>query len=144
MKRFLKREIKLVSTEDLNVRYCRILERAELLDAEEIPVADAREILWIEDETHERLIKAVGHDFYPPDCIEERCPSNYMMSLLKPKPQPEPEPAPLLNFKITITSSIGTEVKKWDVKVSSRSEADLIAQNEITRRKLKKATYRIN
>ena len=67
----LKREIKLISTEDLNIRYCYILKRAEELEAEDIPVADAREILWIEDELHRRLINAVGHDFYPPNYIKE-------------------------------------------------------------------------
>ena len=70
MKRFLKKEIKIIPTGDLNTRYCRILERAEILDANDIPVADAREILWIEDELRDRLIKDVGHDFYPPDRIE--------------------------------------------------------------------------
>lgn len=70
MKRYLKKEIKLISTEDLNSRFCRILERAEMIDdAEDIPVADAREILWIEDELHERIIAAVGHDFYPPEVV---------------------------------------------------------------------------
>ncbi len=64
-----KKEIKLASTEDLNTRYCRILERADMSDVEDIPVSDAREILWIEDVLRQRLIKAIGHDFYPPDKI---------------------------------------------------------------------------
>jgi len=68
----LKKEIKLVSTDDLNIRYCYILDRAEKLEAKDIPVADAREILWIEDELHARVIRAVGHDFYPPDRIESK------------------------------------------------------------------------
>jgi hypothetical protein len=66
MKRLLKKEIKLVPVPVLNMRYCRILERAETMDAKDIPVADVREILWIEDELRSRLIKFVGHDFYPP------------------------------------------------------------------------------
>ena len=63
----LKKEVKLASTDDLNTAYCYILKRAEVLDANDIPIADARRILWIEDELRARLTKAVGHDFYPPD-----------------------------------------------------------------------------
>ena len=66
MNRLLKKEINSISTEDLNTRYCYILGRGETLDADDIPVTDAREILWIEDELHKRLIRLIGHDFYPP------------------------------------------------------------------------------
>ena len=66
MNRLLKKEINFISTEDLNTRYCHILRRGETLDADDIPVTDAREIIWIEDELHKRLIRLIGHDFYPP------------------------------------------------------------------------------
>lgn len=66
MNRLLKKEVKVVPVKVLNMRYCRILDRAEKLDAKDIPVADAKEILWIEDELRERLIDYIGHDFYPP------------------------------------------------------------------------------
>jgi len=64
--RLLKREIGTVNARVLNIRYCEIIQKGELLPANEITVAEAREILWIEDELHRRLIKLVGHDFYPP------------------------------------------------------------------------------
>ncbi|MCK4792801.1 MAG: hypothetical protein KAV87_54230 [Desulfobacteraceae bacterium] len=146
MNRLLKREIKLVPTEDLNIRYCRILERAELLDAEDIPVADAREVLWVEDELRRRTIKAVGHDFYPPDRIEKESPSNYMTTLLrrnKPKPELKP-PNTKIKFKITVKSSIGSVVAEKNVLVDIRGEADLLANKLIRDLGLKKATYKLS
>ena len=140
----LKREIKTVEVPVLNTRYCWLMKKGEEMPASMITLADARELVWIEEELRIRLIKYLGRDPYPPDRIEESIPSHYMKSLLKPKPKPEPEPESLLSFKITITSSIGSEVAGWNVKVGSRSEADLIAQNEIARRKLERATYKIS
>jgi len=93
MKRLLKKEIETVNTGVLNMHYCRILERGETMAAKDIPVADAKQILWIEDELRKRLITFVGHDFYPPDRIEKKHPSNYMVSLLKRnKPKLELKP----------------------------------------------------
>lgn len=66
MKNLTKEEVKATKTEDLNIRFHRILERAETLKAEDIPISDARDILLIEDELRVRAITAVGHDFYPP------------------------------------------------------------------------------
>ncbi len=40
------------------------LKRLELLD--KISVSGAKEMVRIKGELHKRLIKAVGHDFYPP------------------------------------------------------------------------------
>ena len=140
----LKKEIKTVSAGVLNGRYCWIMKKGEEMPAGVITLADARELVWIEEELHIRLIKLLGCDPYPPDRVEEPIPSHYMKSLLKPKPKPEPEPESLLNFKITIISSIGSKIARWNVRVASRSEADGIALNEITRRKLKKATYKIS
>ncbi len=148
MNRLLKKEIKLVPVRVLNMRYCRILERAEAMNAEDIPVADAREILWIEDELHNRLVSYVGHDFYPPDRIEKEHPSNYMVEILKSK-QPktvklESEVDNKIKFKITIKSSIGSIVKEKNVHVDSRSEVDLLANKMIRDLGLKKATYKIS
>lgn len=64
-----KKEIRTVNANVLNMRYCRLLQKGETLPANEITIADAREILWIEDELRRKLIKIVGHDFYPPDKI---------------------------------------------------------------------------
>lgn len=153
-----KKEMRTIITEDLNVRYCRILERADLLDAEEIPIKDAREILYIEDILRERLVKFFGHDFYPPDRIEKQAPSNYMISLLKTrqnKPEKKAEPtAKTVNyekktegkftFKITIISSIGSIVARQNIKADSKSDAAIEAQKMIEKLGQKKATYKIS
>lgn len=60
------KEVGTVNANVLNMRYCRLMLKGETLPAKKITVADAREILWIEDELHGRLIKLIGHDFYPP------------------------------------------------------------------------------
>lgn len=62
-----KKEIGKVNTKVLNGRYCRLLLKGEVLPANKITVADAREVIWIEEELHKRLIKLIGHDFYPPN-----------------------------------------------------------------------------
>jgi len=61
-----KKEIGIVNAGVLNMRYCRLMLKGETLPARKITVADAGEIIWIEDELHQRLIKLIGHDFYPP------------------------------------------------------------------------------
>ena len=65
-----KKEIKTADTSILNTRYCWLVRKGEIFPANEITVADAKEILGIEDELHRRIIKAIGHDFYPPDKIK--------------------------------------------------------------------------
>ncbi len=162
MKRLLKKEVKTVNTKVLNMRYCRILDRAGKLEAKDIPVADAREILWIEDEMLRRTIKVVGHDFYPPDNAKPTigalrgqlnpfkkstpAPSSKLKPshTLKPEVKPEPEPGTKIKFKITVTSSIGSLAAKKNVHVDSRSEADLLATKMIRDLGLKKATYKIS
>ena len=140
-----KKEMRTIETEDLSIRYCFILDRAEKLDADEIPVSDAREILYIEDILRERIIKVLGRDFYPPDRIEKEAPSNYMVSLLKSRQDKSVEKADgKFSFKITITSSIGSIVKMQNVKVDSKSDADKEAQAMIKDLRLKKATYKIS
>lgn len=145
MNRSLKREINLISTEDLNTRYCRILERGEMLDADDIPITDAREVLWIEDELRSRLIKQLGRDPYPLDRIEKKYPSNYMISIMKSnQPKSEVKTEIKIKFKIIVTSSIGSKVAEKTVEVDSRSEADLQANKLIRNLGLKKATYKIS
>ncbi len=141
----LKKDIEIISTEDLNIRYCYILDRATELEAKDIPVADAREVLWIEDVLRNRLIKQLGRDPYPPDRIEKEYPSNYMISLLKSRQnKTEIKVEPKFSFKITITSSIGSIVKTQNVKVDSKSDANIKAQEMIKDLGLKKATYKIS
>lgn len=141
----LKKDMDCMPTEDLNVRFCYILDRAEKLKAEEIPISDAREVLWIEEILHSRLIKQLGHNPYPPDRIEEKAPSNYMISLLKSRQdKPVEKTEGKLSFKIVITSSIGSIIKQVNVKVDSKSDAELEAHKIIKRLKLKKATYKIS
>ncbi len=141
-----KKEMRTIETDDLSIRYCFILDRAEKLDADEIPVSDAREILYIEDILRERIIKVLGRDFYPPDRIEKEAPSNYMVSLLRKKEPKEPTVnlGPKLNFKVKIISSIGATAATFNAKVDSKSGAILEAQNKIKDLGLKKATYKIS
>jgi len=148
MNKLLKKEIKLLSTEELNIRYCRILERGETLDANDIPVTDAREILWIEDILHERLIKAVGHDFYPPDRIEEikpaeKLPSNCIKSLLRPS-KPKTNVGRRIKFNVVVTSSIGHKVAEFGVDVDTKLEADKKARQTIRQLGLQRVTYKIS
>jgi len=130
----------------------------ETMPAGVITIADARELLWIEDELHERLIKAIGHDFYPP----ER-PAKPTLAELRAKLKPLRKSAPLLKskpiskivgfekkkegkfgFKITIKSSVGSVVARENVRVDSKGEADAKAQQTIEKLGLKKATYKIS
>ncbi len=145
MNRLLKREINLMPTEDLNTRYCHILQRGETLDADDIPVIDTREILWIEDELRKRLIKAIGHDFYPPDRIEKQYPSNYMISLLNQnKIKPKVEPGIKIKFRVTVTSSISSKVAQFSVQADSKTEADILVCKEIRKLGLTKVTYKLS
>lgn len=158
------KEIGTVNTKVLNTRFCQLMLKSETLPANEISVAEAREVIRIEDELHQRMIRAVGHDFYPPDRIEKQAPSNYMISLLKSRQEPTPRATEISNpcsaavikkaetemktegqfrFKIIITSSIGSVVAQKNVKMNSRSDADLAAQNLIKLLGLKRATYKI-
>lgn len=142
----LKKELRLLSTEDLNTRYCHILKRGETLEAKDIPATDAKEILWIEDQLRERLIKYVGHDFYPPDRIEKRHPSNYMISLLnqvKPKPKLELALGTKIKFNVVVTSSFGSRAANFSVPADTKLEAGKLARKEIRKLGLQGATYKI-
>ena len=140
-----KKEIGYVPTVELAMRFNRLMLKGELLAAREITVGDARETLYIEDELRKRLVKAIGHDCYPPDRIEKEHPSNYMISLIKKKQEePKEEKQGNFRFKITITSSIGSVVAQQNVKVDSKSDANIKAQGMIKDLGLKKATYKIS
>ena len=69
--RLMKKEIQTVNAGVLNMRYCELLEKGEKLPAHEFSIAEAREILWIEDELRVRLIKLIGWDPYPPERSQE-------------------------------------------------------------------------
>ena len=132
-------------TLELAIKFNRLMLKGELLSAREISVGDARETLYIEDELRRRLIKAIGHDPYPPDRIEKKHPSNYMVSLLKSKqPKPKVPPGIKIKFNIIITSSIGSKIAEKTIHVDSRSEAELQANKIIRELGIKKATYKIS
>lgn len=67
MKKLTKNEVRKASTFQLTVRYNHLISIGETMPVKDITMADAREIIWIEEELHHRLIKAVGHDLYPPN-----------------------------------------------------------------------------
>lgn len=140
-----KKEIREAPTLELSIQFNRLMQKGELLSAHEITVSDAKETLYIEDELRRRLVKSVGHDFYPPDRIEKQAPSNYMLSLLKSRQdKPEEKAGSEFSFNVTITSSIGSVVARQNVKVDSKSEAEVEAQKMIDKLGLKKATYKIS
>jgi len=169
MQRLLKKEIKLVPAKVLNMRYCRILEAAEKTVARDIPVADAREILWIEDELRVRLITHIGHDFYPPDRVEEkpenkpeekkllRCDISHKREQLhataptpsqgKPqKPQPlltKPKLGAKVRFNVVVTTSLGVKAAEFSVDTDTKMEADKLVNKEIRKLGLRGATYKI-
>ena len=161
--RLMKKEIGKVNTWMLNIRYCHLLEKGEKIPAHEFSIGEAREILWIEDELHRRVIMAVGHDFYPPDRVEEKKALKCNLSnerkapYAKPEPssqskpmkespqaaKPKPAPGIKIKFNIVVTSSIGTQAAKFSVEADSKAEADLMALAEIRKLGLKRATHKI-
>ena len=143
-----KAEVKTVGTAVLNMRYCWLMLMGEALPANEITIADAREILWIEDELHRRLIKAVGHDFYPPDRVEkikpaEKLPSNCIKSLLAPS-KPKSNIGRRIKFNVVITSSLGCKVAEFSVDVDTKLEADKKARQTIRQLGLQRVAYKIS
>lgn len=66
MNNLTKKEIRTVNATVLNMRYCRLMLIGETMPADVITHADMKETIRIEDELRKRLIKLVGHDFYPP------------------------------------------------------------------------------
>lgn len=109
-----------------------------------ITYGDMKEILWIEGELRIRLIKLLGRDVYPPDRVEKKYPSNYMISLLKPNQhKPKTKPGIKINFKVAVISSIGSKAAEFKVQADSKAEAGLLANEKIRELGLKRATYKI-
>ena len=144
MDRLLKKEIKekvvpakVMSSRlwRLTIQYCRILDRAEKLDAKDIPIADAKAILRIEDELRKRLIKAIGHDFYPPAPIEAK---------EIPKTKLELSVGRKIKFPVTVTSSLGTKVASFSVEASTKIEADMQAPQMIRSMGLKRVSHKLS
>ncbi len=135
----LKKEVKKFSTDELNYRFCHLVKKGETLPVSEITMADAKEILWIEDELRERVIRGVGHDFYPPDRVEEK-PS--IKTILSNK-QSSPPLGLKIPFKVVVFNSIGTKTKGFSVNADSKNEADILARKEIRKLNIQRATYKI-
>ena len=66
-----KKQIHGAGTLQLAYRFNDLMHMGETMPAGDITMADARETVWIEDELRVRLIKLIGHDFYPPDHISQ-------------------------------------------------------------------------
>lgn len=146
-----KKEVGIVPALALHRRYDYLMTLAETAPVHIITLADAKEMVWIEDEMHKRLIKLIGHDFYPPEQSAKPTMAELTSSIKKefikaiPKPiESKVKTEGKFSFNITITSSIGSVVKKENVKVDSKSEAHIKAQNMIKELGLKKATYKIS
>lgn len=142
----LRREIQdpATNTKFLNYRYCNLIEKGQRLPAHEFSIDDAREILLIEDELHARLIKCIGHDFYPPDRIEEKeNPGNSIKAILgqvKPKSESEIK----IKFHVKVLSSIGTKAAEFNVEANSKDQADLLARKQIRKLGLIGASHKIS
>jgi len=115
-----KKEIAFVSAKELNYRYCHLLHKAETMPAGVITLTDAREVLMIEEELHKRLIKLIGHDFYPPERpakptiakLRSTTKKRFIKAIPKPLLKKEELKVDIenkLRFKITIISRIRTQ-----------------------------------
>jgi len=132
---------------------------------------DKEEIVILEKVLRRGLVKMLGRDFYPPESKKpkpkkpkpEFKPKKAAIKLTKEfkekfgastgdiaattrsvKSGSKVESGPKFNFKITITSSIGSKVAEKTVKVGSKGEAEAEAQEVIKQLGLKKATYKIS
>lgn len=133
-----KKEIQTVNTAMLNSRYCELVEKGERLPAHEFPIAEAREVIWIEDELRRRVIRAVGHDFYPPDHVETK-PT--IKSVIAPKT--EIKKGVKIKFRAVVSSSMGTKAADFTVEAGSKAEADILVQKETRKLGLQGATWKI-
>jgi hypothetical protein len=127
---------------------------------------DKEEIVILEKVLRRGLVKMLGRDFYPPESKKpkpEFKPKKAAIKLTKEfkekfgastgdiaattrsvKSGSTVESGPKFNFKITITSSIGSKIAEKTVKVGSKGEAEAEAQEVIKQLGLKKATYKIS
>ncbi len=138
------KEIETVNTKVLNTRFCELMQKGETLPANEISVAEAMETLGIEQELHDRLIKAVGHDFYPPDRIEEKKDSENSIKVILGQVNPKVEPGIKIKFHVKVVSSIGTKAAEFNVEADSKDEADILARKQIRKLGLNGATHKIS
>ena len=141
----LKKEIQDPATNAkfLNYRYCNLMEKGQRLPAHEFSIDDAREMLWIEDELHARLIKCIGHDFYPPDRVEKKAPDNTLKAILE-QVKPKSESGIKIKFHVKVLSSIGTKAAEFNVEANSKDQADLLARKQIRKLGLHGATHKIS
>lgn len=138
------KEIETVNTKVLNTRFCELMEKGETLPANEISVAEAMETLRIEQELHDRLIKVVGHDFYPPDRIEEKkIPENSIKTMLG-QVEPKVESGIKIKFHVKVLSSIGTKAGEFNVEANSKDQADILARKQIRKLGLHGTTHKIS
>lgn len=143
MKNLTKSGVQRASTMQLIIRFDRLMELGETAPAGVISLADARETVWIEEQLHERLIKAVGHDFYPPDRIEETPPSGSIKSVLE-RVKSEMKSNDKIKFRVTVTSSIGSKAAEFSVEGNSKSDGDKEAQKMIRKLGITGATYKLS
>ena len=140
-----KKQVGTVKVDVLNTRYCWLMKKGEEMPAGVITYSDMKELLWIEDELRGRLIKFIGHDFYPPDRVEEKTlPKNYIKSILEPIIKPELKPGIKIKFMVTVISSIGSKAAQFKVEADSKDEVDILARNMIRKLGLQGATHKIS
>ncbi len=162
--RLTKREIGIVSTEELNYRYCHLLQKGEKIPANEFPITEVREILWIEDEMHQRVIRAIGHDFYPPGFYVETKPLRRDILIERNQPHgsasgrpqieatqphlkpeiPKSEPGVKIRFKVIIKSAFGCKAAGFMVEAETKAQAEMLAAKQIQKLGLKRATFKIS
>ena len=160
-----KKQVGQVPTLELAMRFNRLILMGETMPAGVITMAAAREILWIEDQLRERLIAAIGHNFYPPDGVAKPTMADMRARLAsiakpvlipKPKPVVAPIPKPIpeavqpavqtegkLRFKVAIINSMGSTVSTLNLHVDGKGEAEEAAKKAIKQLGLKKATHKI-
>ena len=153
-----KKQIREASTLELSMKFNLLILMGDTMEAKDISVADARELIWIEDELHRRLIKVIGHDFYPPTRLEKNqshAEPSYKPRVLSPLPQSntiksilgrgsKPETVPKLSFKITVLTSVGSKASVFTVEAGSKSMAEKLARKKIWKTGLQGATFKIS
>jgi hypothetical protein len=161
-----KKTVRQAPTLELAMRFNRLLQTAETMPAHVLTMADAREVLWIEDELHRRLLVAIGHDFYPPEVAAKptmadmkvkkklalkSVPVYHTTQLSHPcsagiikKAEAEIKTEGTLGFKVTIINSLGATAAQFNVRGDSKTCAEIAAQKMIKQLGLKKAKYKIS
>lgn len=138
-----KKQIREATTMELALRFNCLILIGETVDAKDISVADAKELIWIEDELHKRIIKVIGHDFYPPPRLEKPPQSNTIKSLLKPTDSKSKTDSKI-NFKVVVFNCIGSKAIDFNVKANSKDQADIMARKMIRKLGISGATFKIS